>query len=672
MRGTHAGPAWADADAMLDRMSAPPPVAAPAQAHAAAQPSPGAWLVQIAGAIEEMLWVTHEHTGEIIFSNSTFASYWSLDTSTPGHRAAALAELVHHDDRERLRHAREQLPAKPFQEEYRVTLPARGDKASRTARVREHAFRSPGPAGEPWVTHIARDVSWQFDTTAQLRAEISRRTDAERSRDDATQRLEAMIASANDAVITINEHSAIIDWNAAAERIFGWKRAEALGRTLTELIVPRTFRSHHHAGMENYMRHGTGDILNRRVETTALRRSGEEFQIELSIWPVTSGEGVTFSSFIRDISRRKSNERALAESEAKYRKVVENVNEGILVTAAGRILYANPRALELTGLDDATAKSRPFVEFIHADDRERVISNHMRRLKGEQVENHYQFRVIHRDGNVRWLEISAVVFEWQNTPATLNFLTDVTERRRVDEEMRASLARERELSELKSRFVAVASHEFRTPLAAILSSVELLDDYGLRLPDDERKEIVGLVKNAVARMNKMVEQVLLTSRLESGKFAFEPRSRHLSDLLVQVASEMDQAHPQASRISMQCEGAEQARMIDAKLLSHILVNLLTNALKYSPPDSEVTCIASADGEHLHFSVQDRGIGIPSADLPRLFESFHRGTNVGNIQGTGIGLHIVKECVDLHRGTIDVQSVAGEGATFNVRLHAPQA
>ena len=371
-------------------------------------------------------------------------------------------------------------------------------------------------------------------------------------------------------------------------------------------------------------------------------------------------------------AQHRAAERALAESEDKYRKVVENVNEGILITAGGRILYANPKALDLTGLDEQTAKSRPFIDFIHPDDRERVLGNHLRRLRGEEVENHYQFRVIHRDGHARWLEISAVKFDWQNAPATLNFLTDVTERRRIEQDMRAALARERELSELKSRFVAMTSHEFRTPLAGILSSIEVLDGYGARLPDAERHEIVGQVKEAVARMNRMVDQVLVTSRLESGQFAFEPRPRCIPELLVQVASEMDQAHPQASRIALRCDGVDQPRLVDAKLVGHILVNLLGNALKYSPPDSAVTCTASAAGDRLRFCVADKGIGIPASDLPRLFESFHRGTNVGNVQGTGIGLSIVKECVQLHQGSIQVESVPGEGATFRVDLHAPVA
>ncbi|MBI2768993.1 MAG: PAS domain S-box protein [Burkholderiales bacterium] len=633
---------------------------------------PAEWLARVAEVVEEMVWVWDDASGSVTYANPAFQRFWALSPTQVNARDAIVG-LTHPEDQERMRQARLRLGDLAYTEEYRVTQPAGKERKARTARLREHAFATRGEQGELRITHVARDISWQFDTTAQLRAEISRRTDAERNLSDATQRLQALIATANDAVITIDERSQVIDWNTAAERMFGWTRGEVLGRVLTQLIIPPAHRKYHDAGIERFLRDGTGGaIFNRRVETMALRRSGEEFHAELSVWPVRSGDQYTFSSFVRDISRRKTAEKALADSEAKYRKVVENVNEGILVTAAGRILYANPRALELTGLDDETAKSKPFIDFIHADDRELVLGNHMRRLRGEQVENHYQFRVIHQDGNVIWLEISAVVFEWQNTPATLNFLTDVTQRRQVEQEIRSALARERELSELKSRFVAVASHEFRTPLAAILSSVELLDDYGSRLPDDERKEIVGLIKSAVTRMNGMVEQVLLTSRLESGKFVFEPTARAVPGLLVQVAAEMDQAHPQAARIAMRCEGVDETRMVDVQLLRHILVNLLSNALKYSPPETEVTCSVSGDGDRLRVAVTDRGIGIPPADLPRLFETFHRGTNVGNIQGTGIGLHIVKECVELHLGSIAVDSEPGRGTTFRVTVHAPAA
>jgi PAS domain S-box-containing protein len=508
------------------------------------------------------------------------------------------------------------------------------------------------------------------DGAERLRAEISRRTDAERHLEEISQRLRTLIDSANDAVITIDADSIVMDWNLTATRMFGWEASEILGRTLTDFIVPPVHRASHHHGMSHYLMCGEGKILNRRIETSAMRKNGEEFDVELSVWPVRVGDHWTFSSFVRDISRRKAAERALAESEARYRRVVENVNEGIIVTAGGRILYANPRSLELTGLDEETVKARPFTEFIHPEDREMVLSNHIRRLRGEQVEPRYHFRAIHVSGDIRWLETSAVMFEWLGSPATLNFLTDVTLKRQVEQDIRSALERERELSELKSRFVAVASHEFRTPLAAILSSVELLDDYGDSFPAEERKEILGLVKTAVKRMNGMVEQVLITSQLESRGFAFEPRPLPLPELLVQIAAEVDRANSRTRRITLACTDLQAMREVDERLLRHILANLLSNALKYSPPEALVRCTATGLGDLLELTITDQGIGIPHADIPHLFETFHRGTNVGNVQGTGIGLQIVKECVELHQGSISVDSTVDGGSTFRVRLHAP--
>lgn len=632
--------------------------------------APPAWLAQVADGMEEMLWVWDAQSGRLLYANPALHRF--LGGELPERGRELLADRVLPEDAPRMQQLRLRLPHTGYVEEYHASLPGR-DGQARTARLRERAFAGDGANGERWVTHVARDISWQFDTTARLNAEISRRADAERDLGVATARLEAMLASANDPVITIDEGGRIIDWNRAAERVFGWSRDEAMGRLLTELIIPAQHRRPHREGIQRFLHGGSAQIIGRRVETYALRRNGEVFDAELSVWPVRTAGGYTFSSFVRDISRRKAAARALAESEAKYRTVVENVNEGILVTAGGRVLYANPKALAITGLNDTGAIGQPFVEFIHPDDRERVLGNHLRRLRGEAVENHYTFRVLHRDGAVRSLEISAVVFDWQGQPATLNFLTDVTERLRAEEDMRSALARERELSELKSRFVAVASHEFRTPLAGILSSIELLDNYGSRLPDEERKEIVGHVRTAVARMTSMVEQMLMTSKLESGRFVFEPQPQPVPALLAQLAAEMDKAHPQAGRIRMHCAGLEAPRLVDAQLLRHILVNLLTNALKYSPPDSAVECSALAeDAGTLLLSVQDRGIGIPDEDLPRLFETFHRGANVGNVQGTGIGLHIVKQCVDLHHGSIAVDSMPGRGSVFHVRLPAPLA
>ena len=221
-------------------------------------------------------------------------------------------------------------------------------------------------------------------------------------------------------------------------------------------------------------------------------------------------------------------------------------------------------------------------------------------------------------------------------------------------------------------FVGMVSHEFRTPLAAILSSVDLLDSYGDRLAGEDKSELLMQIRTGVARMTGMIEQLLLTSRLETGSFHFAPVPHRVADLLVQVIGEVERAHPGAQRIAIDCDGLDAARQVDPQLLRHILVNLLGNALKYSPADSPVQCRLHGEGERLVITVTDRGIGIPPDDLPRLFETFHRGTNVGQVPGTGIGLYVVKACVDLHRGEIAVDSRPGEGTVFTVRLSAPPA
>jgi PAS domain S-box-containing protein len=621
---------------------------------------------------------------------------------------------------------------------------------------------------------------------------------ARRALEDMSRRARLMIDTANDAVITIDPGSIIIDWNRTAERMFGWRRDEAVGQVLTDLIVPPQHRASHHRGLERYLSDRTPGILNRRVETTALDRSGREFAIELSVWPVETGSGFTFSAFIRDISERRHAEDALRASEEKYRLVVENAYEGIVVSQDGMLKYANPRALTLTRRTLAEAMSTPFIDMVHADDRARVYGNYLRRLRGEPVEPFYKFRVVDTAGETKWLQISAVAIEWEGRPATLNFLTDVTEqaaleanlaqtlalreailettavgimfiqagrikwindaleqgmlgyddgetightgeiafpdhddwsrflhecipalgsagtyssdwrvkrkdgspwwchmsakalkpsdlaagtiwffidisaRKRAEEEVQRALGRERELSELKTRFVSLTSHEFRTPLATILSSIELIEDFGSGLPDAERAELIRIVKNAIARMTGMIDQVMLIGRAESDKLEFRPQPADACEVAQAVARETEHALGRRNRVRFSSRGDCARRLVDAKLLAHVLGNLLSNALKYSPPDSAVDLHVEGDGAMLTMRVADRGIGIPPDDHARLFESFHRARNVGNVEGTGLGLTIVKQCAELHGGRVGFESTPGKGSTFTVTLLAPPA
>lgn len=234
-------------------------------------------------------------------------------------------------------------------------------------------------------------------------------------------------------------------------------------------------------------------------------------------------------------------------------------------------------------------------------------------------------------------------------------------------ELTRALAQERELGELKSRFVTTVSHEFRTPLGIIMSAIELMRHYNERLPQDQRQELQEDIFNATRLMAELMEQVLVLGRVEAGKVGCKAAPCDLEILAGKLTDESLSATNRKCPVTWQAEGDLTGAVADEALLRHIFSNLITNAVKYSPEGSEVTFTARRDDDDAVFQVIDHGIGIPPADRTRLFEAFHRCSNVGEIPGTGLGLVIVKRCVDLHGGSLDIDSVVGKGTTFTVRL-----
>jgi len=239
--------------------------------------------------------------------------------------------------------------------------------------------------------------------------------------------------------------------------------------------------------------------------------------------------------------------------------------------------------------------------------------------------------------------------------------------KQAEQELLKSLAHEKELSELKSRFVSMVSHEFRTPLAIIMSSAEILEAYLDRLPPEERAANLKDIVDATRHMGSMVEEVLLLSRVEAGKLSCKPAPVNLETLCERFVDEIASATNRRCPILFNSLTALPEAQADEALLRHIFMNLLDNAVKYSPPDSPVDFSVEARDGTAVFTVRDHGVGIAEADARQLFQAFHRGHNVGDTPGTGLGLTIVKSCVDLHRGKITFQSREGHGSTFTVSL-----
>ena len=265
----------------------------------------------------------------------------------------------------------------------------------------------------------------------------------------------------------------------------------------------------------------------------------------------------------------------------------------------------------------------------------------------------------------------------------LAIVRNITERKQAENELRETLKKERELNELKTRFISMASHEFRTPLTSIMGSTELVEHYSHKWSDEKKQVHFNRIYSNIRHMTQMLDEVLLVGKAEAGKLEFNPAPMNVIEFCRSFVEELQQGAgrehtiiftpiftPQGLCLESESSvdsSSRTAANLDKKLLQYIFSNLLSNAIKYSPVSSTIQLVLTCRDNQIEIRVQDRGIGIPEEDQSRLFEAFHRATNVEGVPGTGLGLVIVKNAVDLHGGSITINSKVGEGTTFTVML-----
>ncbi len=227
-----------------------------------------------------------------------------------------------------------------------------------------------------------------------------------------------------------------------------------------------------------------------------------------------------------------------------------------------------------------------------------------------------------------------------------------------------------DISERKSQYVSMASHEFRTPLSVIKFSAVMLRDYGEKLSEEKKQKYLQRIQTATDSMNHLLEEVLTLGRAESGQLKFNPAPLDAVSFCQELVESLQMSVGAQHTLIFTSSGDCASACLDEKLLWHILNNLLSNAIKYSPKGSTVFFTLSCEESRLSLQVKDRGIGISKSDQQRLFDPFHRASNVGNIPGTGLGLAILKKAVELHGGQIEVESEIGKGTAFTVTLPLP--
>ncbi|GAB3905299.1 hypothetical protein GCM10028803_35960 [Larkinella knui] len=387
------------------------------------------------------------------------------------------------------------------------------------------------------------------------------------------------------------------------------------------------------------------------------------------------GRSVRVIGVAWDVTQRKQAEDALRDSEQRFREIAENVDEVFWIHSVEpfELLYINPAYERVFGIASPHPRgTHAFLETIVEEDQAAVMIEFEKYRQGQEVTIQCRVKGTHRAA--RWIDIRTFVMkDSQDNPVRyIGIANDITSQKEKERVLQQSLEREQELSKLKSQVVSTASHEFRTPLTTIQTSVDLIHlflEQPLETAKPSIQKYLKVIEEQILNFTGLLTDMLTIGRIEAGKVTFNPTWVDVLPLCQGVIASHFSHQADRRSVLVSIDDPSCRAYLDEKLMSHVLVNLLSNAFKFSKGDPRLT-ISSQDRQ-LIIQVIDEGIGIPAGDLPALFQTFFRAGNTATIQGTGLGLVIARQFVELHGGTLTVQSEENTGSTFTVVLPIEQ-
>jgi PAS domain S-box-containing protein len=550
----------------------------------------------------------------------------------------------------------------------------------RTGSIRERECRLRNREGKPFTMLMSTEViqanhephvlSMGLDITQRKQAEAELRDGEARLRESEARFSVAFQASPVFIGILRVSDGKFVLANDALINWLGCPRNEALGQSCAELGMWQHLPDRAQVWEELG---AIGSI--RQKECRWRNRRGELFTILLSAETITLDNTPHVLLLALDISERKQAELEMQASEARLRESETRFSIafqatplfiGILRMADGAYVLANDAFVNWLGYPREEVIGRTSADFNmweSVKEREAALSD-MRNLGAIRQR---ECRWVNRHRQPVTILLSAETIKLNDIPHILSFALDITQRKRAEEELLKTLEREKELSQLKSNFVSMVSHEFRTPLGIIQSSAELLRDFIDKMQPPERADQLDSITRNTRRMAGMMEEVLVLSSLDAGKLNFQPASVDLAGFCRRVVDEALSATNRRCLINLSLNSIPLHAHADERLLGHIFTNLLSNAVKYSEPGATVEFSVKCEGPHAVCIVHDCGIGISESDQQQLFKAFHRGGNVGTRPGTGLGLLLVKRCAHLHGGNVQLESAIGKGTTVTVTL-----
>ncbi|NJO39284.1 MAG: PAS domain S-box protein [Cyanobacteria bacterium CRU_2_1] len=482
------------------------------------------------------------------------------------------------------------------------------------------------------------------------------------------ERFRALLRNASDIVMVVAADSTIDYVSPSAERILGYDYRSWSDRKVLELVHSEDLLKAKHFWQE-VLTTSRVDVVTELCFQHA-GKNGLVFDViahNLLAEPIIKGIVIT----LHDITQRRQSEERIRLLES----VLINANDAVLIAEAApidlpgpQIIYVNEAFTRKTGyaFDEVIGKTPRILQGPKSD---RATLDKIRAALEQWQPIMVDLLNYRKDRSEFWIELS--IFPVANEAGWFThwiaIQREITERKQAEEKNRKALEREKELRELKSRFISMASHEFRTPLATILASSDLLKSFGHKLSEEKKRERLNKIQVEVKNMARLLDDVLLIGKTEAGRIKFNATLLNLKEFCQDILDETKLTITDRHTLTLTCKGNLFELEADEKLLRHILTNLLSNAIKYSPHGGEIDLLLQCEPAIVSFQIRDAGIGIPKADQERLFEPFHRASNVSTIPGTGLGLAIIKHAAELHGGSIQVMSEVGVGSTFTVSI-----
>jgi PAS domain S-box-containing protein len=474
----------------------------------------------------------------------------------------------------------------------------------------------------------------------------------------------------SDGVIIVNTKQEIVASNGAANDMFGYDEEELVGKPL-QTLIPREYHGNHGKHFEGYRKQPGKRQMGRGRDLYGAKRNGSSFPVEVGLNPIKIEDKAFVMALVIDITERKKSEQEL---EQWYRIFNESLNEIFIFNsdtlqfinvnygAQKNIGYTLEELKQLTPVDIkpnfSEAKFKKIIEPL---------------LKGK-VEK-LEFETIHerKDGSTYPVEVHLQRSNVGDQKMMVAIILDITERKEYTQnlentvekrtaQLEEALLKEKDLNELKTKFLSLVSHEFKTPLTGIFSSANLLEKYTLTEQQNKREKHVNTIKSKVKYLDNILTDFLSVERLESGKVNYKFSDFPLSKVINEVVYDANMMLKDGQKINYPKNIDSINLNFDEKILELILTNLIGNAVKYSSEKSIID-IDVVEGEYLEIIIKDQGIGIPQNEQKHIFNRYFRAGNALVSQGTGIGLNIVKSHLENLGGSITFISKENKGSTF---------